>query len=156
LRHEEGWGPPTALHRVLLQATSSQDANEALHRFYSDEWPRPRVALLAPLVDETAMAGDAVARDILHGAAQQLALLTAAVRRQLWASGEHVRVAWIGGVFRSRMLLERYRDLIELEEGNHAAAPEHGPAAGALLEAYRAAGLAPPLTHLEESDAGLK
>jgi N-acetylglucosamine kinase-like BadF-type ATPase len=156
LRYEEGWGSPTALHSVLLKATAAVDANEALHHFYSDQWPRPRVAGLAPLVDETAMAGDAVAREILHGAAQQLAMLTSSVRGQLWAPGESARVAWIGGVFRCRMLLDRYRYLVELEEGNLAGPPEHGPAVGALLEAYRAAGLAPRLTHLQESNPELK
>ena len=150
LRHEEGWGPPTALLPVLLEATGAADANDALHRFYTREWPRSRVAALAPLVDETAMAGDAVASDILHNAAQQLALLTSSVRRQLWKPGEPARVAWIGGVFRSRMLLERYRYLVELEDGNHTGPPEFGPAAGALLEAYRAVGLFPHLTQVPE------
>jgi N-acetylglucosamine kinase-like BadF-type ATPase len=141
LRAEEGWGPFTALLRVLLEATGSADANGVLHRFYTPEWPRSRVAALAPLVDDAARAGDAVARDILHNAAQQLAVLTSSVRRQLWSPGEATRVAWIGGVFRSTMLLERYRFLVELEDGNCAGPPEYKPAAGALIEAYRAVGL---------------
>jgi len=87
------------------------------------------------------MAGDAVARDILQNAAQQLAVLTAAVRQQLWKPGEPARLAWTGGVFRSRVLLDRYRYLVELEDGNRAGPPEYNPAAGALIEAYRAAGL---------------
>jgi len=41
------------------------------------------------------------------------------------------------------MLLERFRQLVELEEGSRAAPPRYEPAAGALLEAYRAAGLRP-------------
>src|ERR1022692_3833863 len=146
LRAEEGWGPPTALLRALLDATGSADANGALHRFYAPDWPRSRVATLAPLVDEAAMAGDPVARDILHNAAQQLAVLTSSVRQQLWKPGEPARVAWTGGVFRSRMLLERYRCLVELEDGNCVGPPEYNPAAGALIEAYRAAGLQPRLS----------
>ena len=146
LRAEEGWGPPTSLARALLDATSSADSNAALHRFYTPDWPRSRVAALAPLVDEAAMTGDAVARDILHNAAQQLAVLTAAVRQQLWKSGEPARLAWTGGVFRSRMLLGRYQYLVELEDGNRAGPPEYNPAAGALIEAYRAVGLRPKLS----------
>jgi N-acetylglucosamine kinase-like BadF-type ATPase len=140
LRAEEGWGPPTALLRALLDATGAPDANDALHRFYTPDWPRAQVAALAPLVDEVAMAGDPLAREILHNAAQQLAMLTSSVRGQLWKPGEPVRVAWIGGVFSSRMLLERYRYLVELEDGNRAGPPEYDPAAGALIEAYRAVG----------------
>ena len=145
LRAEEGWGPPTALSRALLDATGSRDINGAMHLFYTPDWPRQRVAALAPLVDEAAMAGDATAREILHNAAQQLAVLTSSVRGQLWKPGEPARVAWTGGVFRSRILLERYRCLVELEDGNRVGPPEHDPAAGALIEAYRAAGLTPRL-----------
>jgi N-acetylglucosamine kinase-like BadF-type ATPase len=101
-------------------------------------------------VDEAAIEGDPIAADILHNAAQQLALLASSVRRQLWKPGEPARVAWIGGAFRSRRLLERYRCLVELEEGNRTGPPEYGPAAGALLEAYRAAGLHPRLTQVPE------
>jgi N-acetylglucosamine kinase-like BadF-type ATPase len=144
LRAEEGWGPPTALHTALLNATGGASANDVMHRFYTTDWPRSRVATLAALVDEIAMAGDPVARDILHGAAQQLAMLTSAVRVQLWQPGKPARVAWTGGAFRSRLLLDRYRNLVELESGNRTGPPEHEPAAGALLEAYRAAGLRMP------------
>jgi N-acetylglucosamine kinase-like BadF-type ATPase len=140
LRAEEGWGPPTALVRALLDATGSADANGVLHRFYTPDWPRSRVATLAPLVDEAAMAGDAVARDIMHNAAQQLAMLTFSVRRQLWGPREPARVAWIGGVFQSCMLLDRFRSLVELEDGNLTGPPQYDPAMGALIEAYRALG----------------
>jgi N-acetylglucosamine kinase-like BadF-type ATPase len=150
LRFEEGWGPATALHGVLLDATASRSANETLHRFYTDEWPRSRVATLATLVDRAAAEGDAVARDILLAAGQQLAALTGSVRRQLWNTGEAVVVAHIGGVFRSDLLRERFRMLVEMEDGNRCAPPVYGPAAGALLEAYRAVGLRPALTNVPE------
>ena len=150
LRFEEGWGPATALHAVLLDATSTRDANEALHIFYTLDWPRSRVAALAARVDEAALQGDAVARDILNSAAQNLAALCTSVRSRLWKPGEIARIAHVGGVFRSRLLSERFRALLELEEGNRCAPALYGPAAGALLEAYRAAGLAPTLSNVPE------
>lgn len=137
LRMEERWGPRTSLHQALLDATASPSANHALHLFYAADWPRSRVASLAPLVDAAAAEGDAVALRILENAAQDLAMLTAAVRAQLWQPGEAVEVAYIGGVFGSQRLLERYRMLVELEAGNTCAAPLRGPAEGALLEAIR-------------------
>jgi hypothetical protein len=91
-----------------------------------------------------------VARDILTNAAQQLALLVASVRAQLFADGEQTAVAFIGGVFRSPILRERFRQIIELEPGNHCGEPRYGPAAGALLEAYRSAGLQIRLTNVTE------
>jgi N-acetylglucosamine kinase len=150
LRHEEGWGPPTALHPMLLDATAGSSANQVLHRFYTDEWPRSRVATLARQVDAIASEGDGVARDILLAAAQQLAALAGSVRQTLWTPGQPVRVAYIGGVFRSAILLERFRTLIELEEGSRCGPPVYGPSAGALLEAYRAAGLHPELIDVPE------
>jgi len=57
----------------------------------------------------------------------------------LWQPGDEVEVAYIGGVFASPGLLERYRTLVELEAGNRCAPPLHPPAEGALLEAIRAA-----------------
>jgi N-acetylglucosamine kinase-like BadF-type ATPase len=141
LRMEEGWGPPTGLRRALIEATGCRNANELLHRFYTVEWPHSRVATLARLVDATAAESDAAAIEILNGAAVQLAMLAASVRSQLWQPGDPVDVAYIGGVFESRLLRERFRMLVEFEAGNRCGPPRHGPAEGALLEAYRAAGL---------------
>ena len=143
LRMEEGWGPPTGLRQALLDATGSRNANQVLHLFYTSEWPRSRVAALAPLVDAAAAEGDAVAMVILNRAAVELAMLVAAIRSQLWKPGDPVDVAYIGGVFHSRTVLERLRTLVELEPGNRCRPPRHGPAEGALLEAYRAVGLNP-------------
>jgi N-acetylglucosamine kinase len=137
LRAEEGWGPPTSLRDALLEATGSASANEMLHRFYGDMWPRPRVATLAPLVDRAAAGGDPVALRIMDGAAIQLAMLAGAVRGQLWQPGDPVEVAYVGGVFRSDLLREKFRLLVEMEPGCRCAAPLYGPERGALLEAYR-------------------
>jgi N-acetylglucosamine kinase-like BadF-type ATPase len=141
LRMEEGWGPPTVLRQILLDRTGCASVNQALHLFYTPDWPRSRVAELAPMVDAAAAEGDAAARHILENAAQDLALLSASVRSRLWRPGDSVDVAYIGGVFRGRTLLERYRILVELDEGNRCAPPLRGPAEGALLEALRAAGV---------------
>ena len=146
LRMEEGWGPPTALRGILLEATGSRDANQVLHRFYADEWPRSRVATLAAAVDRSAEENDSVALEIVNGAGQHLAMLAASVRGQLWKSGDAVEVAYIGGVFQSRILRERFRMLVELDAGNRVVPPRYGPAEGALLEAYRGAGLAAVLS----------
>lgn len=141
LRFEEGWGPPTALHRMLLAKTSAGTANDLLHSLYSTDYSKPGIAALARLVDEAAVNGDAVAGELLSAAANQLATLTAAVRSQLFSAGDKVRVAWMGGVFRSNSLRERFRILVELEDGAAAGPSAHGPAVGALIDAFRLAGL---------------
>jgi N-acetylglucosamine kinase-like BadF-type ATPase len=141
LRNEEGWGPRTALREALLEATGARDGNQLLHLFYTDEYPRDRVAGWATLVDRTARDGDAAARDILGSAAQALAAMTAAVRRQLFQTGDRIDVRYSGGVFGSDSLRERFRMLVELEDGTRVSAPRMSAAEGALIEAYRLGGV---------------
>jgi N-acetylglucosamine kinase len=112
-----------------------------LHRFYTGEWPRSRVATLARLVDRAAVEGDAVALGILRGAARDLATLAGAVREELWGPDSRLEIAYIGGVFQSGILLESFRTLVESQAGVRCGPPRRGPAEGALREAYRSAGL---------------
>lgn len=144
LRMEEGWGEATALRAMLLAATGASSANAMLHALYTPVWPRPKIAKLAPLVDEAAGEGDAVARRILNNAADRLAQFASVVRGQLFSPVEPALVSYIGGVFLSRRLLERFRAAVPCQ------APIHGPAAGALLEAYRRAGLSVSLAGLPD------
>lgn len=150
LREHEGWGPRTALTPALMELIGAANANDALHRLYTVDWPRARVAELAMTVDRLAGEGDPAAADILRHAARQLALLAASVRRQLWneetAVLSPVRISWIGGVFQSQILLQRFRTLVLLDGNAEAEPPRHSPAAGALIIAYRVAGL-PLLPH---------
>jgi N-acetylglucosamine kinase-like BadF-type ATPase len=138
LREEEGWGPRTALRQTLLEATGAKSANEALHLFYTLEWPRDRIAELAPLIDAAGVSGDEVARELLHYAALQMATLVASVQRRLWNRGAAVEVAFSGGVFQSGTIRERLRELTELEPATQCGPAKHSAAEGALLEAWRA------------------
>lgn len=141
LREHEGWGGRTALTPALIEAAAVQDANQLLHLFYTPAWPRQRVAGLAELVDRIAGEGDPIATSILQNAARELALHVGSVRRQLWQDTEPALISWTGGVFRSTILLDRFRMLMSLEANNSCEAPKHGPAVGALLLAWRAAGI---------------
>jgi N-acetylglucosamine kinase-like BadF-type ATPase len=135
LRWEEKWGPPTALHEALLSATQATSANDLVHRCYTTDYPRERVAQWARLVDGCATEGDAVALGILEQAAQHLASLAAAVRPQLFGQ-RAADVFPIGGVFQSRRLRAHFDMLIEWS-GARATNPLASPARGALHEALR-------------------
>ena len=141
LREHEGWGAHTALTPALLEVSSASDANEMLHLFYTDSWPRNRVAGLARTVSRIAEEGDPIALRLLHQAAQELALMAGSVRRQLWSEDDTVTISWAGGVFESTSLLDRFRMLLALEPAALGEPPKHGPAEGALLLAWRSAGL---------------
>lgn len=140
LRFEEGWGPKTALHQILLDATNAPNANAMLHQFYSEAWPRARVAEMAALVNAAATGGDTVARAILDQAATSLATLAACVRRNVFDSNAAVRVSYVGGVFQSGFLLDRFQQLVNLS-GCTCSPPDFSPAAGALIEAFQLCGL---------------
>lgn len=144
LRLDEGWGSPTSLRDRLLAAAQAENANDLLHRFYTVDWPRPKIAQLSQIVDQAALEGDHVAGAILHKAAQELAMLAVAVREQLFSTGDTARVSYLGGVFRSGFVRERFRLLL----GEPCGPPQMGPAAGALIEAFRLSGVAVALTNV--------
>ena len=144
---EEGWGAATTLRRMLLDEAGAPDANDLLHRFYTAEFSRPRIAAFSRLVDEAAERGDEVARGLLDRAARDLNNLVLAVQEQLFQSDEDLAVAYVGGVFRSRTLLARFKEL-----NPHVRPPVYGPGAGALLEAYHSAGLSRVLRQVPDNE----
>jgi N-acetylglucosamine kinase-like BadF-type ATPase len=141
LRYEEGWGSKTRLHPLLLEATGAKNTNEALHLFYTRDWHRSRVARLAAEVDRAAESGDEAAESILRQAGDVLAELVGAVRNQLWELGEPVTASYIGGVFRSAAVLSRFSEELQADWNVDVRPPIWGGEAGALIEAYRLAGI---------------
>ena len=137
---EEGWGSPTALRGILLNSTGARNINDLMHRCYTPEFPRPRVASLSVLVNHAAENGDPTALKILGEAARELAVLARAVRGQLFQTPEPIHCAYAGGVFHSLILRSRLRESLERDPGLVVSPAIHDPAVGALLEAYRAIG----------------
>ena len=138
LRQEEGWGPPTVLREELLKFFSAANANTVIHDFYHGRFPKSQVAQFARKVEQAAIADDRMANDIIRGAAGQLVLITKAVRRHLFGKEHPVRIAFAGGMFQCDRLRIQFTEFLSQEPGNEVGPPAHPPAAGALLEAYRA------------------
>lgn len=152
LKLEEGYGPQTMLRAHLIRAAHARDANELLHRFYTPEFPRDRVAALAPLVTDAAAAGDQLAAAILASAAADLAKLAANVHSCLFEELESVPVCYIGGVFRSDLIHNFFSREVQLMIHCDVLAPIHTPAAGALIEALRLDGIQTELQCMPESE----
>ncbi len=140
LRHEEGWGVPSTLRDRLLAATGAVTINLLMHRFYTPEFSRPAVAALSTLVSDAAEEGDEEAQRILFDAASQLVTYVEGVHRVIFQPMQAVPVAYIGGVFRSRVLLEEFVKTVRYRLACRVVQPKLSPAAGALLEALRADG----------------
>lgn len=152
LQLEEGWGNETALRERLLSAAGARDANELLHRFYTPEFPRSRVATFAPLVDEAARSGDQVAHTILGIGAMELMRLARGVHRCLFIETERVPVFPIGGVFQSEIMRTNFAREVKLTTGCDVELPELSPAAGAVLESLRLDNNDSPLKNVPESE----
>jgi N-acetylglucosamine kinase-like BadF-type ATPase len=141
LRQEEGWGRPTALSEMLWQACGATSANDVLHKFYTPDWPRSRVARLAAEVDRAAAGGDAAALKILEDAGRELAAFVSAIRGTLWDEKAVVPASYIGGVFGGTTVLRTFTETLESDGRVKVQAPVFGAEAGALIEAYRLAGI---------------
>ncbi len=145
LAAEEGWAPETKLADALKTASSSQTVNETMHRFYVDAWPRDRIAALAPLVNDAAAAGDRVASDVLREAGRLLAgLANAACRNLSPDAAESLPVYPVGGVFAGEAVRASFEDSLT-GCAEYAGRPRHAPLVGALILAYRSAGLRPAI-----------
>ncbi len=136
-RWKEGWGPATLLHDLFLHETGDCDIHVLRRRLYTEEYPRPRIAAFSKLVDEAAQQGDEVALDILRNAAESLSIISHVVRRQVFARADSVDVAYVGGTFSSRIVLEEFRRRVESQGDTRLVSPRHDPTMGALLEAIR-------------------
>lgn len=150
LQFEEGWGPATSLHRELLTRTGAASANDLLHRCYASI-SRYEFAALAPLVNECAEAGDQVAEHILVNAARALRSYVQGVHRNVFAASEPVRVAYIGGVFKSAKLRKAFSSYVHEWLGCDTVSPRLSPAAGAVIEALRMDGNHAKLTDIPET-----
>ena len=152
LQHEEGWGPSTILRERLLLAAQAKSANELLHRFYTPEYPRHRVASFSQVVSEAAESGDTVAREILSRAAANLVRYTQAVYHQLFSSSEDIVASYMGGVFRSRLLRAEFEERVRSSIHCRTQPPRFGPAAGAVLDALHLDGNESDLRDVPESE----
>lgn len=151
LKDEEGWGPTTNLRGLLPASIGASSANDLMHRFYAGV-PRTQVAALARIVNDAAEHGDAIAREILSGAAWNLASYAEGAYRNLFREREIVPVAHVGGVFRSALLRGEFVRAIRERIACPCGPPKLSPAAGALLEAMRLDGNTSRLSGLPESE----
>ncbi len=152
LQYEEGWGPSTILRDLLLKQTGAANANELLHLFYTPEYSRQRVASLCPLVTRAAEEGDNVALGIFDTSSAELARFVEGVHHHLFRAGERVRLAYIGGAFRSAPLLASFTNRVCNSIASQIGPPRFSPAAGALLEALRLDGKKVELSGVTESE----
>lgn len=96
-------GLPTLLTQVYLEATGAKDEVDLMEGLSNRRYHlAPHFAVK---VIETAWAGDAAARDVLHWAGEELGWLAVAVARQLDMEHMEVEIIQSGSIFRAGDLI---------------------------------------------------
>jgi N-acetylglucosamine kinase-like BadF-type ATPase len=138
----DGLGEPTALAELALKHFDSPDLMSLAMGVYGEVISRDRFASFAAEVYRAATSGDRVAREVVEEGAVYLARLASTVARRLDLSEEEARVACVGGVFRGALLREAFASALGEQLPSARITPvRFDPAIGALLLAYREAGL---------------
>lgn len=139
LKQEEGWGPDTVLTNLLLKESAAENVNELMHRFYTGEFTRARIASLAPLVDNAASDNDGVAVSILESTVEHLQSLAITVYKRLFNGEQVVPIVPVGGVFRSVFVADKFCERFSTEKSISVIQPKFSPVIGALINAYQLA-----------------
>lgn len=153
LRAFDGTGPSTLLNGLFQEELGISDLGEVVHLFPWHVELVPRIASLAPVVDQAAEAGDEVAREILMNEARTLASDAQVLAKLLRVGTPPITVVTIGGVFRSRLFRQAFA--AALGEGVEIVQPTWRPVLGALLIALEEVGSSPAKECIESLAAGL-
>ncbi len=105
IRGADGRGPETSLFERICRRVGAATPGELADWFYAQETPRARVAELAGVVEEAAVAGDAAAGALLDQAADHLARAARAVAGRLGFPAAYPLIL-AGGTFRACPSLE--------------------------------------------------
>ncbi|QAY78205.1 N-acetylglucosamine kinase [Sphingosinicella sp. BN140058] len=141
-RMSDGRAPREAFYdRMRVALAFEQDLDLCQRVMGPPAMPRGDIAGLAKLVSEAAHDGERGAQAILAGAADELAALAFAVRKQLdYPEGVPAQISWSGGVLLQEHLV-RDAFLARLAESGafEPVEPRFPPAQGAALNARRLA-----------------
>jgi N-acetylglucosamine kinase-like BadF-type ATPase len=136
-------GPATLLTQAFVQYAGVSDVDELLFRINQHELYLGAAA--APIVFETASAGDAVAVEVLKWGGQELGEMVNAVVRQLDFENSEFEVVLVGSLFNGGPLLfEPMRDIVlALAPYARFVRLTQPPVTGALLLGMTVGGLTP-------------
>jgi len=101
VRGQDGRGPRTALERTIPAAVGLRRPDAVTHAYYAGRLDEERVGDLAPVVFQTAIQGDVVARGIIDRLADELVTMATALARRTGLLRREPEVVLGGGVFRT-------------------------------------------------------
>ena len=141
-RFLDGRGESTTLVDLIPQALDVSDMLQVAFKVYGLNMSREDIAGLARIVAEAAASGDEVSRQILHIAAEELALAVTVAIRELGLDERQIRVSYIGSVFDSGGLVIRpFAEAVTMEYPQVTVLPPKFPAViGAFILGAKEAG----------------
>jgi N-acetylglucosamine kinase-like BadF-type ATPase len=134
MRSCDGRAPATALTAAILRHFNVADISQLPRIVYDREQPRRSVSALGPVVQQASDSGDAIARQILDRAVDELALMARTVAERLDMRGEKFTFYLAGGAFRvvPRLAQEMPRRLVRMAPRTTSALLQEEPARGAV------------------------
>lgn len=135
-------GPATLLVERARQHFARDTLNEIVADFYAGRIPRDRLATFAERVYASAIEGDVRSREIVERTGDALAELVWSVRSALPFPAESMDIAPVGAMFGLRLVRDTFwRELQADLPLAKLVTPRFDPAVGALIGAYKAAGI---------------
>lgn len=141
IKEQDGLIPNAGLQRLVLDFFNCKQIREVTNDFYFEKLTRDRLASLARAAHEAALAGNAVIQTQIKVGAQVLVESVGSAARRLGFENDFP-VAGVGGMFRAELMKQYFTEI--LREKIPAAVfsePHFNPAIGALLLAFRRAGI---------------
>lgn len=140
IQQADGRGDPTLLNEYMQERLGYKHIDDIMRILYHQHLSVTEIASLAPLVLETAQAGDAVALNIVKRGAEELSRMVEAVARKLRFDSCVCQITFAGGLTQSSF----YRQHIEMAikrrvRESIVRQPELPPILGAVLLAMEIA-----------------
>ena len=115
LKSKEERDLPTIMCKPMMEYFSVTDVSQLVPLFNGPELDKGTIAAAAPIVTSAAMAGDALASDILHTAAVELVELVASVVKRLPELGSSNLVCAGGVLEHDTIILDEFHRTVSLQ-----------------------------------------
>ena len=141
IKEQDGLIADAGLERLVLDFFDREQIRQVTNDFYFGKLSRDRLAALSRAAHEAALAGNAtIQNQMKFGAGVLVESVGSAARRLEFEN--NFPVAGVGGVFRARLMKQYFTDILRETMPNAMfTEPRFNPAIGALLLAFRQAGI---------------
>jgi len=139
IKTEEGRCINTSLSNILMNSFNINNLKELVSFVYQDKLPREKIASLAPLVIETMVNGDQVAKQIIEKGCDELILMIKVIAKKL--NYQKKEIAVTGGLFNNSPFYDLFSYKLKKTSNYKAIKPLYPAVYGAIFYGALKAGL---------------